>query len=332
MTTDGTPVGVLPARGADGGTAASAADPVDARWFGLDVARPGPAQAHRALEIVAAADTGVVAVQLTGRMQGWMRRLGPPFVPGTATLCCLTAANGTPWLPASACYPVAQTAAWLLALDAWSDGPGGDAATVEDGVARCLAVVRGGEPGDGDPLALSLAEIRDHVRGGPSAATVYPWWQRAAAASLVGTRFERRAADAVAAGGAPPRLEEYLRYGGGSIGLGMIVTAAWSAMAEPGLADRLPALQDALQDASIALRLANDLRGHEREQAEGTLDALALGLSPRDVAGLLTEHLDRCRRRLRTPGGDLPGSVLALERHLIWGVRMYQRFAAGHTG
>ncbi|GAA2862118.1 hypothetical protein GCM10010517_20970 [Streptosporangium fragile] len=309
-----------------------AVGPVDTRWFGLEVTAADPAEAHRSLEIVAAADTGVVTVQLIGRMRGWAERLGAPFDPGTAPLCCLTAANGTPWLSASACYPVAQTAAWLLALDAWSDGPGSDSATVADGVARYLAIVQGEAPETDDPLALALAEIRDRVHGGPSSAAVYPWWQQAAVASLVGTRFERQAADAVANGGTPPSFEEYLRHAGGSIGLGMIVAAAWSAMDEPDLPARLPALRQPLQDASIALRLANDARGHEREQAEGILDAFALGLSPRDLTGLLTEHLNRCRARLRSLDPDRPGPALALERHLVWGVRMYQRFAAGHTG
>jgi hypothetical protein len=290
------------------------------------------AHVHRSLDVQAAADASVTAVELIGRLREWTTRLGRPFDPAMVPLCSLTAANCTPWLSASACYPVAQTAAWLLALDAWSDGPGSDGSLVDAGITRCLEVVDGGAPTSGDPLQVSLAEIRDQVHAGPSGEAVHDRWRQAVTESLLGTAFERHAADDVARGAEPPPLAEYLRHATGSIGLAMMVTAAWSAMDDPALPDRLPELRGPLDDASMAVRLANDLRGHAREQAEGTIDALALGLAPQDLAASLAEHLNRCRRRLRPLAGIVPGPVAALERHLIWSVRMYQRFEAGHTG
>ncbi|MDP9868003.1 MULTISPECIES: terpene synthase family protein [Streptosporangium] len=306
--------------------------PPDPRWSAVDGVLAGAVDAHGSMEVRAAADASVTAVQLVGHLRAWAGRIGLPLDPGAAALCSLTAANCTPWLSAPACSPTARTAFWLLALDAWSDGPGGDAAAVDAGVTRCLAVVDGRAPGADDPLAVALAEIRDGVRGGPSGEAVYGWWRRAATACLVGTRFERHAADAVARGGRPPLLAEYLHHATGSIGLAMTVTAAWSAMEEPDLPARLPDLWRPLRDASVAVRLANDLRGHDREQAEGTLDALALGCAPQDLVELLVRHVDRCRRRLRPLAEVSPGAAAALERHLVWSVRMYQRFDAGHTG
>ncbi|MBB2910472.1 hypothetical protein FHS43_001735 [Streptosporangium becharense] len=301
------------------------------RWFGLDVTVGGPADAHRSLDILAAADAATTVIPLIGRMARWIGPLGAPFYPDLAPLCSLMAVHGTPWLPSSTCYLAARAAAWLQAIDAWSDDHGTEPAAVESGVAHYLEVVRGAAPDPGDPLAVSLAEIRDDVRGGPSAAAVFERWQEATEATIVGMRFERRIADAAAVGGRPPELAEYLRHGAGSIGLAMMVTATWSSMEEPELPELIPDLRQPLYDASIAVRLANDLRGHRREQAEGNLDALALGLSPEELGDLLDEHLTRCLQRLRSLAAASPGPALALERLAIWSIRQYQRFDAGHV-
>ncbi|MGW2223345.1 terpene synthase family protein [Nonomuraea sp. NPDC001684] len=304
----------------------------DPRLFGLADLEAGPFEAQRSLNVVAAADAATAALDTMGVLTGWAERHGPPFDPAVIPLCCLTAAICTPWLDADACLLLAGTAAWLLAVDAWSDAPravphsADDSAddSVEAGVARCLAVVEGGDPEPGDALAASLADLRDRVTG-PVAA----WWRRAAVEHLRGTLFERRAADAVAAGGRAPGVEEYLRHARGSIGLAMQATAAWSAMDPEDVRAWLPALRQPLRDASTAVRLANDLRGHDRERAEGTVDALTLGLSQAEVAERLARHVARCRAGLRPLAGT-PAAV-ALDRIMTWGIRMYQLADAGHT-
>ncbi|WP_131739956.1 terpene synthase family protein [Actinomadura roseirufa] len=92
-----------------------------------------------------------------------------------------------------------------------------------------------------------------------------------------------------------------------------------------------PILGRALRDACLAVRLANDLRGHHREREEGVLDALALGLAPDEVRARISRHVARCRGALRPLLGPVPGPALALERQLLWSVRHYERTDAGHA-
>ncbi|MFD0683348.1 hypothetical protein [Actinomadura fibrosa] len=310
--------------------------------------------ACRRLDVVAAADAAVVAARLTARSAAWAARLGPPFDPGLAPLCSLPAAFVAPWLSGAGADLTARTGLWIFALDAWTDGPPArhDPARLRAGLAALRATAQapptpttnaepppygegafGGaavswEGGQVGALGAALAQIRDAVAVAPG---VLAWWRRAADAALAGALFEYEAARRVAAGGPPPLLGAYLRHGAASIALAPLVLAMWSDMPDvtrPGL---LPALRRPLRDACVAVRLANDLRGHQRERGEGVLDALALGLPAERARRLLAGHVERCRRALDTLAESAPGPALALERQLLWSVRHYEQIDAGHA-
>ncbi|QXJ20334.1 hypothetical protein AGRA3207_001028 [Actinomadura graeca] len=277
------------------------------------------------LDVLAAADAAVVAAPLTARAAEWAARLGPPFDPALAPLCALPAAFVAPWMSGRGARLTARTGLWIFALDAWTDGPGArrDAARLRAGLAGLRAVAQGAAPGEG-ALGTALAQIRDDVAVAPAA---LPPWRRAVDAALAATLFEYEAAKRVREGGPAPALGDYLRHGAASIALAPLVLAMWSDMPS----SPLPALRRPLRDACLAVRLANDLRGHGRERREGVLDALALGLPPDEVRSRVTRHVARCRTALRPHLGAVPGPALALERLLLWSVRHYERVDAGHA-
>ncbi|TDD94767.1 terpene synthase family protein [Actinomadura rubrisoli] len=292
-----------------------------------------PAGACRPLDVLAAADAAVVTARLAERSAAWAGRLGPPFDPALAALCSLPAAFVAPWLSGRGADLAARTGLWIFALDAWTDGPPArrDPVRLHTGLDALQAVAGGAPPAGGAPggaLGDALAEIRDGVAASPA---VLPWWRRAVDATLAGARFEYEAARRAEAGVPAPPLEEYLRHGAASIALAPLVLAMWSDMPGPGLPEVLPALRRPLRDACLAVRLANDLRGHRRERDEGVLDALALGLPAARARDRIALYVARCRRALRPLIGPVPGPALALERQLLWSVRHYERTDAGHA-
>ena len=69
--------------------------------------------------------------------------------------------------------------------------------------------------------------------------------------------------------GRSPSLAEYLESGRDSTGVAVVATAAWMMTAESLTADAWQGLREAERHFSLGVRVANDLRGHERERGEG---------------------------------------------------------------
>jgi hypothetical protein len=80
-----------------------------------------------------------------------------------------------------------------------------------------------------------------------------------------------------------------------------------------------------LQDAALAVRLANDLRGHAREEAQEDVNALLVGMTPDEVEGRISFHVDRCRDQLRPLVERSLASAVALERLTVWCTRLYEQ-------
>lgn len=281
------------------------------------------------------------------RLEIWLKELGLPVDPALVPLMCLQTAFFTPWLPPETCDQLARLTVWLMAIDNVLDAPeAADAApcTGPDGTAtrvRAWHRVLAGHDNDGDnvdhnvddsddPVARALAEIaRDlHREGRPELTAV---WRKSMHQTLTGMAWEREAAR-TAAGGGVIGLTDYLRHGAWTIGVEQQVTALWALMDEPGLPRRLPLLLGALRQAATAIRLLNDLRGHQRERSEGKADALALGLTEQEVYRRAEAGLDDCRRALAPLTAAGYGSAVALERVALWHARMYHHFDPVRSG
>ncbi|QCX81536.1 hypothetical protein C9F11_39770 [Streptomyces sp. YIM 121038] len=263
------------------------------------------------------------------RLEIWLKGRGLPMDPALVPLMCLQTAFMTPWLPSESSYLISRLTVWLMAIDNVLDAPdhGGPGGTA-DRVLSWHGVVeeRGSGGPDDDPLACALAEIAAdlHRDGRPELLAL---WRESMHQTLIGMRYESTAArTARAEGGPAPRLADYLRHGTWTIGVEQQVTAVWTLLDEPDLPRRLPVLRSALREGALAIRLLNDLRGHQRERSEGKTDALALGMSEQEARDRAAEALENCRRTLAPLSSAGYGSAVALERAVLWHARMYHHF------
>lgn len=136
-----------------------------------------------------------------------------------------------------------------------------------------------------DPVARCLRGLAERLRRARLGAALFPAWVRRVEDMLEGMRFERRVAAALRAGAPAPTLERYLEHGRHSVAIAFFAMSAWMLIGEAAAPGALPLLERAERHLSLAARLANDLRSHERELGEGAINALSI-VGP-DGAGAL---------------------------------------------
>lgn len=284
----------------------------------------GAAADYPPQEIVRIADNCSSAMRNMTHLDTWVRDLGLPVDPALVPLMCLQTAFFAPWLPSASCYQLSQLTVWLMALDNVLDDPDADAERLAARVADWRRVIEGGPATSDDPMEVALAQISTelHHAGRPD---LLAFWRDSMHETLTGMWLEKEATEA-AGRGELPRLHSYLLYGAWSIGVEQQLAAMWALMGEPDLPQRLPVLRSALRHAAKAVRLLNDLRGHRREQADGQVDALAIGLSEEQVRRASAESFEDCRLELASLTATAYGPAVALERVLLWHTRMYERF------
>lgn len=270
--------------------------------------------------IESSVDTCVTALRLADRLHEWHRRHGPAFSAKHVPVFALSCAFVTPWVE----FPVLCTAthiwSWVTAIDDTLDSADRDPEEVDRLVAACRGVLGGAAPGT-EPLARALADIHTDLVALPGFARVAKLWRDTVDRLLVGMRYEATTGAAVAAGGTLPPLDEYLEHAAHTVGVPMYLLALWAAMDDVDPTALLPALRD----SALAVRLANDARGHAREGTEQSIDALRLGITLAEVTHLVGDHVARCRRALEPLLARGHPPAVALDRMTIWGTRIYQR-------
>jgi hypothetical protein len=157
----------------------------------------------------------------------------------------------------------------------------------------------------------------DDVATRPGFPRLAPLWRDTVDRLLAGMRFEAAAASAAPA----PDLETYLEHGAQTVGVPMYMVALWAAMDGVDPTPLLPPLRD----SALAVRLANDARGHAREDAEQAIGALRLGVSLADVRRMVGDRIARCRRALGPLLTRGDPAAIALDRLTIWSTRLYQQ-------
>ncbi|GIG88358.1 terpene synthase family protein [Plantactinospora endophytica] len=297
-------------------------NPVPTRPAAPDpVSAPVPAPPQpQPLPIDAAVDTCVTALRLIDRLADWTAANGPPFPAAHVNVFCLSTAFVTPWLDVDTLHLATRIWSWITALDDTVDNHPGDLAELDPILANCRAAAGGARVDAADPIAAALAGIRADLADRSGFATVEPLWRDTVHRLVDGMRYEAVTGRALATGAAPAEPGEYLRHAVHTVGVPMYVTALWAAM-PPFDA---PALLPALRDAALAVRLANDLRGHARESAEGNLDALRLGLTTEQVRAMVGDLLARCHDRLAPLLAAAFPPAVAVHRMAVWGTRIYQ--------
>lgn len=280
-----------------------------------------PAERARILDLTAA---------VTADLGAW-GRAHPVLAPVRFPAIAISMAAAAPHLQPAQLALMARIPAWIYAIDDAFDRGDIPAAERAECVRRYTALARG-EPvrlsggRERDACGAPLAEVVAALRARPLWGRLGPAWGEACRRMLQGMAFECDAAEAMRAGVPPPALHTYLRHARYSIGVHPFVTAAWMLEGDPRGADHLPALQSLARAAGLAVRLANDLRTHEKECEEGNLNALML-LAARTpdaeaaVRSLLHRAMGHLQRRA-APLQDLP-AVRLTTRVAAFAVDLY---------
>ncbi|MFD8695485.1 terpene synthase family protein [Kitasatospora purpeofusca] len=254
----------------------------------------------------------------------WAAALRPSYARDVTLVAALTTAFAAPWLPARAIALGARAGIWMTAVDDWVDaGPAGSARKIAS-LEHYRHVAAGADPDAGDPLAVALAGIAQDIDGQRWGSAVGPLWRQACQDTMVGMRFEHESALALEAGLPAPTLDTYLLHAARSSGVSVTVIPLWAAMDDADLPRCLPALTEAMQHASAAVRLANDLTGARRERLEGGVNALAIGVSAEQVSARITEEVARFEQNCAPLTAESYGPALALDRFMRLLLRMYQ--------
>ncbi len=243
----------------------------------------------------------------------------------------ISMAAAAPWLAPAQLAAMARIPAWIYAIDdAFDRGvfpPEERAWRVRRYAALAHGAALGAEAvAPADPYRAPLADVTATLRACPLWPRLGAVWGEACRRMLHGMAFECDTAGSLRAGAPPPALHTYLRHGRHSIGVPLFLAGAWLLEGDARCADRLPALQALAVAAGEAVRLANDLRTHDKERDEGNLNALMLlaqrGPEPAAaVRSLLRRTLLHLERRA-APLGGLP-AVQLITRVTAFAVDLY---------
>lgn len=190
---------------------------------------------------------------------------------------------------------------------------------------RCGAGIDDQDAGD-DPLASGLSSIARRLRHGPHAEALWPLWATRVRELIEAMLAEHQRSYLMSNGGSMPDIATYLSDGRHSIGVGLVTTAAMLLIDEPGVRDGAAALRAAEEHLSIAARLANDLRSHERERAQGKLTSISI-LGADNVAAIrrrLHAELAAGRKMIANRPAGTDRSAGFLRRFASFIVRIYK--------
>ncbi len=277
------------------------------------------------------------APDLARALDAWARRY-PLIRRQRVTPLALTVAAGAPFCDPAALLATARTSLWIFTLDDVFDEQIWPRPLLEERLGGYRAICHGAAvPAASDELAAALREVRQGLAEYPLFAALAAGWAAGMAATFDGMAGEDRWRQTYAAAGptALPTLDEYLRGGRYSIGSPAHIWSAWITVDDPTTPACLAHLQAMEAEASLAIRLANDLRSRAKEATEGKVNSLvilyhqqrAAGAAPEEaedaaVAGVrqrirqALDHLDRLLARPATHSGR-PEAICANIAHFV---------------
>lgn len=251
--------------------------------------------------------------------------LFPPDRFGPSLLAGLSLANafGSPWASAEQLRFVTRVSVWVFAADWQVDGLAKTRNELDDIVLACLKVADGEEGNSAAPLARYLAEIRAELAAAPAFDSVLPVWRDRLRRFLLGMVREWEWRTAVADGGNPPGLDEYLRNSD-STAASFVNVSHWIFTDDREALAHLAELVEAGEMVQRVLRLMNDLASRERDLASGDLNALTLGAGYAEVTAVVAELVDRCRELIRPLRTGCPRAADYLERQIGFSAGFYR--------
>ncbi|GAB3449362.1 isoprenoid biosynthesis enzyme family protein [Actinophytocola sediminis] len=250
----------------------------------------------------------VPLIRLADAVLADLRRWTAAFLPGHTDLPLVGAAFGAavvgPWATPEELRHSARMAAWAYAFDDHLEQRVTDPGELGELVDRCLAVVHTGQSDPGNPLLHSLSAWQHELARLPGYPPLASLWQTRFAACLRGHRYDWTAGRARERGSAHAAgitldVAEYLDHAD-SISLWLVNLPRWVAYGGADLPARLDVLVPAVDDLTVAVRLANDLATIDRELNEPGQNNILMyaGVTTDWVRDQLTTRLTSVRRRL----------------------------------
>ena len=245
--------------------------------------------------------------QVLDRVTPWAEPYGI-FPPVRFPAVAISMVAAAPWCDVEALTEMAMIPIWIYAIDDAYDQRTIPPDWRQKAVRRYSAVAGGDRRWANDPYAASLADLTDRLsrrRLWPQLRDTWVLWCRR---MLAGMAFECATADRVRAAAPLPTYRTYLNHGLYSIGVPMYLAGAWIIDGDRATLRHMPELSHICRMSGRAVRLANDLQTHVKEQGEGNWNSIML-LSGGDgspaAADAVRRRLNGGMRRLRSACGRL---------------------------
>jgi hypothetical protein len=229
-----------------------------------------------------------------------------------------------PWATAAQAQQTVRTCAWTYAIDNHVERDVTSLAELDDLFDRCAAVVRTGQRDDSHPLLACLSGWQHDLARHPDYPALAALWERKFADGLRAMRYDWVVGRAREEGAASvSNIEEYLANAD-SILVWLVHLPRWIVYGGAELVDHLDVLIPAMDDVTVATRLANDLATYAWEKDEkGQNNILMYGASPDWVRAEIAARMASVRQRLAplTDRGFLP--AVGVVRLAEWSVGIY---------
>ncbi|WP_254876930.1 terpene synthase family protein [Verrucosispora sp. NA02020] len=247
--------------------------------------------------------------------------LFPPR-PFDATLfgtVAMAIAFGAPWCDLDRLRVTNRAVLWGFAIDWLVDHEAHSRDEIDRLAARCLAVVDGGTPEEGDQLGAFLAELRDELAAVPAFATHRERWREETRKVLAAMAREwdwKQTPDTL------PGFAEYLDNAA-NLACTVVNVVHWIHADDPATLAHLDALLAASDQVQRILRLVNDLGSYERDLRWGDLNALLL-VSRAEVEKRIAELVAEARDQLAALRVDCPVAADYLSRQIGFSSGFYR--------
>lgn len=272
-----------------------------------------------------------LATSLSARGRAWAAPVSGCLRPKSFDNIAVTTAAIAPWMPEDDLLVLVRYGVWNDLLDYLID----ETAASPVGIRRVGASVeamlrRRRAPAEGDFFEAALSEVLAALSAREPGGDLVPAFEaallQAVQAAERKTLLDRAIRDE---GGQMPSVEAYLYDGCERTNYRSAALALLILIGERPMLDVLDQLDPALQAASIAVRLASDLRTYPRDRAEGNLNVLLLGWSVERVKREIEQQYEAHRRRLEqlAVAACLPRSMEALERSIRLAIGLSLRAA-----
>jgi hypothetical protein len=195
---------------------------------------------------------------------------------------CLSVAAAAPFCDVASLVSMARMSLWVFTIDDLFDEESVPYNELHRRVDRYQELLNTGQVAPRekrDTLTNALQDIRNDLAGYPLFPSLESHWVYAVSQTLQSMIMEHRWRSSYRSSASTPAMptyDAYLEQGVYSIGGPPHVWATLIAINDPSTLQHLPRLQQMEYQASLCIRLANDLQSHAKELKEGKINSIII--------------------------------------------------------